>query len=77
MLKRLSPREKLERLRAHAESLHLWEHAHGHHCGPRTAEGKRRSALRALKHGLRSEGGHAMAAWLKGLNRMLAEVMER
>lgn len=70
-----SPPERVERQRAHAVALRLWELAHSR-CGPRTAEGKKRSALRATKHGLYSEGGMAMAAWLKSLSLTLDEVMD-
>ena len=71
MPKPLTPTDKA-RLRQHAESLQLWVHARGHHCGPRSEGGKHRSAMRALKHGLASEGGIAMARWLASLNRVLA-----
>lgn len=73
MPKSLTPNER-ERLKQHAETLQLWERAKGHHCGPQTDAGKRRSAMRSLKHGLASEGGIAMARWLADLNRLVRRV---
>jgi hypothetical protein len=60
--------ENLARLQAQAEKLQLWEHARGSHVGPVTVSGKRKSALRGLKHGLAGQGGRAMNRWLASLN---------
>lgn len=60
--------ENLARLQAQAEKLKLWEHARGSHVGPVTVSGKRKSALRGLKHGLAGEGARAMNRWLASLN---------
>lgn len=62
------PSEPTDRLRRHAEDLRLWEHAAGHHTGPKTEAGKARSAQRSRKHGLRSADGEAMNRWLASLN---------
>lgn len=75
MLKPSNPTEKLKRQQMHVERLQLWEHAHGHHCGPRSAEGKRRSALRATKHGIYSAGGLAMTAWVNNLRELSTGIL--
>jgi len=66
--------ENLARLQAQAETLRLWEHAQGHHVGPVTLSGKRKSALRGLKHGLAGQGGRAMNRWLASLNLLCAQL---
>ena len=63
----LTPSER-ERLKRHAETLQLWERARGHQCGPKTLDGKQRSAMRGLKHGLGGAAGIAMYQWLSGVN---------
>jgi len=69
--------ENLARLQAHAENLKLWDHAQGHHVGPVTVSGKRKSALRGLKHGLAGQGGRAMNRWLFALNFLLVRLDQR
>lgn len=63
-----------DKLRRHAEDLRLWEHASGHHTGPKTEEGKARSAQRSRKHGLRSADGEAMRRWLASVNRLCRDL---
>lgn len=66
--------ENLARLQAQAEKLKLWEHARGSHVGPVTVSGKRKSALRGLKHGLAGEGARAMNRWFAALNLLYAHL---
>lgn len=73
---KLSPAENLARLQAQAERVKLWDHAHGHHVGPVTLSGKRKSALRGLKHGLAGQAGRAMNRWLAAFNLVLARLNE-
>jgi hypothetical protein len=70
MPKRLSV-DEIARLQAQAEALQLWEHARGHHVGPLTTDGKRKSAMRGYRHGMRSLGGVAMLKWLASLQGLL------
>lgn len=69
--------ENLARLQAQAEALQLWDHARGHHVGPSTVSGKRKSALRGLKHGLAGKGGRAMNRWLGSLSLQLSQLKTR
>ena len=69
--------ENLARLQAQAETLRLWEHAQGHHVGPVTLSGKRKSALRGLKHGLAGEGARAMNRWFAALDALLVSLESR
>lgn len=75
MPKPLTP-ETRAKLRDHALDIRLWEHATGRQTGAKTEEGKRAAAMRALQHGLRSEGTQAMLAWLKSLQ-ALVEASQR
>jgi len=68
------PADTLARLQAHAAELKLWELARGSHVGPVTISGKRRSALRGMKHGLCGAGGVEMRRWLRALNLALAQL---
>lgn len=57
--------------RDHANKVKLWEAAAGRHTGPKTAEGRQRSAQRARKHGLKSVEAKALGAWLSSLGRLV------
>lgn len=70
----LSP-ERLAQLRQHASQLRLWERAQGRQTGPKTEAGKRASALRPLKHGLRGRDAQAMRRWLASLNEALNRIL--
>ena len=57
--------------RDHANKVRLWEAAAGRHTGPKTPEGRQRSAQRARKHGLKSVEAKALGAWLSSLGRLV------
>lgn len=59
-----------EALRKHATELKLWEKAAGRQTGPRTADGKLRSALRAQTHGMRGSGAIAMSEYLTSVRKL-------
>jgi hypothetical protein len=61
----------LEAWRASALRRQLWTQAQGRQTGARTDDGKKRAAMRALQHGIRSTGGIALGAWLASVNRAL------
>ena len=69
-----SRRIDLDQRRDHATDLRLWEHAKGKQTGPKTPEGRQRSAQRARKHGLRSAEGKALTAWLASVERLVKAV---
>lgn len=69
-----SRRIDLDQRRKHATGLKLWEKAQGRQTGPKTPEGRQRSAQRARKHGLRSVEGKALAAWLSSVERLVKAV---
>lgn len=66
--------EQREQRRRHAEAIRLWEYSTGRKTGPKSAEGKRRAAQRSFKHGLRSQGGIALAQWIASVNALVARV---
>lgn len=70
--------EALGILRSHQNrERRQWEKALGHQTGPRSAEGKRASAMRSLKHGARSAGTQALQRWLASVNRMIRQLERR
>lgn len=69
---RLTPEGRASRAR-HNRERKQWEHAMGHQTGPRSADGKLRSARRSLKHGGRSAGAIALQKWIASVNRLIAK----
>jgi len=59
-----------ETLRKHALDIKLWEKARGAYTGPRTVDGKVRSALRGTTHGMRGAGAIALRAYLVSVLRL-------
>lgn len=54
-----------------ARARQQWERARGHQTGPRTLDGKRRSAQRGMIHGGRSGSVVALQRWLASVNRLV------
>lgn len=73
----MSKPSNADRLRDHARAVQLWTHAQGLRTGPRSLDGKRRSALRGLKHGLRTPGYYALRAYLRSLKSLLNDLEAR
>ena len=47
-----------------------WQHMKGKQSGPRTPDGKRRSAMRSLTYGGRTSEAEAIRAWTASLIRL-------
>lgn len=69
--------ETREKLRDAALARQQWERCKGHQTGPKTEEGKRRSASRGMQHGMRTEAGLALRAWLASVQALASALKRR
>lgn len=76
MPKPLTP-ETRARLREAALARRQWEHCTGRQTGPKTADGKRRSACRGMRHGMRTEAGRTLRTWIASVSALAAELKRR
>ena len=66
--------EGLRTLSESTRAREQWRKAHGKQTGPRTVEGKLKSAQRGTKHGARSQSVEALKRWISSLNRLVKAI---